>query len=243
MDAQVKQLKDYMDASDYTVAVTGSGISYLYGMTRLKRQTNRMDQMRMMSPSYVKKHPEEFYQLMKSSFLDATFEKGPSEVHKQLAELEKEGKLQGIVTQNMDCLHTIAGSTNVAEIMGSFSDSICTGCGAEYHDYKLWGQGKAPRCPKCGEPLMPLMFDRNSPDYQKYAKERMEKAQDMIARAQLVIIIGTTGFRSDEYMAKLNRAATKLVQINPGSTVFDSMVDLNIHEDAAKVLGEILDEK
>ncbi len=242
MDSQISQLKKYLDDSSYTVAVTGSGISYLYGMTRLKRQTNRMDQMRMMSASYVKKHPEEFYQLMKSSFLDATFEKGPSEVHKQLAKLEKKGKLQGIVTQNMDCLHTIAGSTNVAEIMGSFSDSICTGCGAEYHDYTIWGQGKAPRCPKCGEPVMPLMFDRSSPDYQTASRDRMTKAQDMIARAELVMIIGTTGFRSDEYMARLNRAQTKLVQINPGSTVFDQMVDVNIRQDAGQVFAQILAE-
>ncbi len=241
MDQEIKQLKEYMDNSKNTVAVTGSGISYLYGMSRLKQQTNRMDLMRKLSPGYVKKHPEEFYQMMKSAFLDATFEKGPGPVHYQLAELEKRGKLQGIATQNMDCLHTIAGSSNVVEFMGSFADNSCVDCGAEYHDYTVWNQGKAPRCPKCGAPLMPTNFDRNSKTYEADARDRMNRAADMISKADLVLIIGTTGFRSDEYLSRLN-PATKLVQINPGSTVFDQMVNLNIRQDAEKVFNEILNE-
>ncbi len=239
MDAQVEKLKEYMDASKYTVVVTGSGISYMYGMTRLKSRNNQMDRTRKTTSEYVYNHPEEFYQMMKDSFLDATFEMGPGPVHKQLAELEKKGLVQGIVTQNMDCLHTISGSTNVAEIMGSFEDNRCLGCGERYHDYTVWGHGKAPRCPKCGAPLMPSCFDRESPTHNADSREVMAMAQDMIAKADLVIIIGTTGFRSDEYLAKL-RSSTKLVQINPGSTVFDSVVDLNIRMDAAKVFDEIL---
>ncbi len=239
MDQQVRQLKEYMDASNNTVAVTGSGISYMYGMRRLKSQTNRMDLMRKLTPKYVKSHPDEFYSMMKDSFLDATFEMGPGPVHKQLAQLEEQGKLAGIVTQNMDCLHTLAGSKNVVEIMGSFSDNTCMDCGTEYHDVTVWNHGEAPRCPKCGGLLMPSNFDRNSPNSGNNAKKRMERAADMISKAELVIIIGTTGFRSDEYMARLN-PSTKLVQINPGSTVFDQMVHLNIRMDAEKVFDQIL---
>ncbi len=239
MDEPIRQLKEYMDASTNTVAVTGSGISYLYGMRRLKSQTNRMDLMRRLTPHYVKNNPEEFYALMKDSFLDATFEMGPGPVHRQLAELEKRGKLQGIVTQNMDCLHTIAGTEHVVEIMGSFMESRCVDCGATYHDVNLWNQGKAPRCPACGAPLLPSNFDRSSPTYNQDSKQRMDDAAEMIARARLVLIIGTTGFRSDEYLARLNPSTT-LVQINPGSTVFDSMVNLNIRMDAEKVFDQIL---
>ncbi len=239
MDSKIAELKSYMDASSNTVAVTGAGISYMYGMRRLKSQTNRMNLMQKLSPSYVKKHPEEFYAMMKDAFLDATFEKGPGPVHKQLAQLEKMGKLQGIVTQNMDCLHTAAGSTNVCEFQGSFADNICVDCGARFTDYSVWGHGEEPRCPKCGGPLMPENFDRSAPNNQSDMRKRMERAQDMIANAQLVIIIGTTGFRSDEYMARVN-PQTKLVQINPGSTVFDKMVNLNIRSDAEKVFDEIL---
>ncbi len=240
MDKQVEQLKEYMDNSKDTIAVTGSGISYMYGMRRLKQQTNRMDLMRKLSPRYVKNHPDDFYAMMKSAFLDATFEMGPGPVHKQLAELEKKGLLQGIVTQNLDCLHQLAGSTNVVEIVGSFADNTCVDCGYRTYDVNVWNEGKAPRCPKCGGYLMPTNFDRNSSTYSKDAKERMDRAANMIAEADLVMIIGTTGFRSEEYLSKLNTAKTTLVQINPGSTIFDQMVRLNIHMDAEKVFDEIL---
>ncbi len=236
MNSQIRTLHSYLHESKNTVAVTGSGISYLYGMGRLKRQTNRMDLKRKLSPQYVKKHPEEFYQMMKNAFLDATFEMGPSPVHKQLAELEKRGLLQGIITQNLDCLHQLAGSKNVVEIVGSFADNICVECGERFQDVNVWNTGKAPRCPKCGGALMPANFDRNAA-----GNGNMARAIEMIASADLVLIIGTSGFRSEEYLSKL-RASTKPVQINPGSTVFDTMVDLNLRLDAEKVFDEILRE-
>ncbi len=239
MDEQVRQLKEYMDKSTNTVAVTGSGISYLYGMTRLKQATNRMDMMRKLSPKYVSKNPEDFYALMKDAFLDATFKLGPSPVHRQLAEFEKRGMLYGIVTQNLDCLHQIAGSTNVIEFQGSFDDNICVECGERVYDYNVWNEGKAPRCPKCGAPIMPATFDRDYAAHDQEYEARMNQAADMIAAADLVMIMGTTGFMSENYMAKVTPQTT-LVQINPSSTRFDSIVELNIRGDAESVFNEIL---
>ncbi len=239
MDEQITQLKEYMDNSSNTVAITGSGISYLYGMSRLKQMSNRMDLMRKLSPKYVQKNPEDFYKIMREAFLDATFKLGPSPVHKQLAEFEKRGMLSGIVTQNFDCLHQEAGSTNVIEFQGSFDDNICVGCGARYHDYKIWDEGKAPRCEKCGAPLMPASFDRNFAGHDSEYNERMNRAADMIAAADLALIMGTTGFMSENYMAKVTPKTT-LVQINPSPTRFDSMTKLNIRRDAEEVFNEIL---
>ncbi len=235
--SDISKLRDYINDSSFTVAVTGSGISYLYGMSRFKRaMSDRSPLMNVITPTYVNAHPEDFYQLMYSSFMEGTFKKGPSSVHYQLVELEKKGKLQGIVTQNMDVMHTIAGSSNVIEFQGTFNDNTCIGCGERVLDYKVWGEGHAPRCPKCGAPLMPSNFANN---YDSRAK--MKEAIDLIAKADLVIVIGTTGFRSEEYLSKMKRSA-KLVQINPSRTEFDSMADLNIHEDAEYVFTELLNE-
>lgn len=96
MRAEYIQLKEYMDQSNKTVAVTGAGISYLYGMRRLKQSVGMMNARRIFAASYVRKNPEKFYEIMKDAFLDATFVKGPSTVHKQLAELERQGKLYGM---------------------------------------------------------------------------------------------------------------------------------------------------
>lgn len=234
MKDEYRQLKSYMDQSNKTVVVTGAGISYLYGMRRLKQSVGMMNYRRVFSASYIKKNPEKFYEIIKDAFLDATFVKGPSIVHKQLAKLEKQGKVYGIVTQNMDCLHTVAGSKNVIEFQGSFQDNVCIDCGERYDDYNIWNQGHMPRCEKCGAPIMPAIFSgvRN---------DSMSKAIDMISKADLVIVVGTTGFRSDEYLSRM-RSDTKLVQINLSETVFDNMTDLNIRADASEVFSAILDE-
>ncbi len=245
MDEQVKKLKEYMDESRYTVAVTGSGISYLYGMRRFKQDAGENGWARKVAPNYIKSHPDEVYALFKDAFLDAIFEKGPSPVHYQMAELEKRGMLQGIVTQNLDCLHNLAGSTNVVAFMGSFADTVCLDCGARYSDVNVWNHGGMPCCPKCGGYLIPVYFSRFGHRFgtgRNEAGEFMEQAQDLIARAELLVVIGTTGFHSDEYLAKMSPSA-KIVQINPGSTMFDRMAVLNIRMDAGKVFDQILSEK
>ncbi len=241
MDEQVKKLKEYLDESRNTVAVTGAGISHMYGMRRFKQDAGE-GWSRKVAPNYIKSHPEEVYSLFKDAFLDATFEKGPSEVHYQMAKLEEQGKLQGIVTQNLDYLHNLAGSTNVVAFMGSFANTVCLDCGARYDDINVWNHGEMPRCPKCGGYLVPVYFSqfgRRFGSGRGETNEFMKQAQDMIARADLLLVIGTTGFHSDEYLSKM-KPSTKIVQINPGSTMFDQMAVLNIREDAETVLGELL---
>ncbi len=243
MDTQVKKLKEYMDQSTYTVAITGAGISYMYGMRRFKQVAGE-NWSKKVTPKYIKSHPDEVYALFKDAFLDAIFEKGPGPVHYQLAELEKRGEIQGIVTQNLDYLHNLAGSKNVVAFMGSFADTICLDCGARYEDINVWKAGEMPRCPKCGGYLVPVYFSRFGHRFGgggNEGSEFMTRAQDMIAKATLLVVIGTTGFHSDEYLKKL-RAETKIVQINPGSTMFDSMAELNIRMDAEQVFNQILDE-
>lgn len=239
MKSEYSQLKEYMDRSNKTVAVTGAGISYLYGVSRLKHNVGRMNAGRIFSASYARKNPEEFYKVMRDCFLDATFVKGPSAVHRQLAELEKQGKIYGIVTQNLDCLHTIAGSQNVVEFQGSFRDNTCTGCQSRYYDYKVWDEGHMPRCEKCGAPLMPTAFSRSFRPAADASGDNMKKAADMISEADLVLVIGTTGFRSDEYLSRM-KEGTKIVQINPSETQFDRIADLNIRADAAEVLDAVM---
>ena len=91
MTEEYRNLTEYIDQRNRTVAVTGAGISYLYGMRRLKQSVGMMNARRVFSASFIRKNPEKFYEIMKDAFLDATFIKGPSTVHKQLAELESQG--------------------------------------------------------------------------------------------------------------------------------------------------------
>ncbi len=235
MRKETEMLKNYIDESNYTVVITGSGISYGYGMRRLKQTAGRGAMMTMLTPHHLKNHPDDAYKMLRDSFADVTFKIGPSNVHKQLAEMEEKGMIQGIVTQNLDYLHELAGSKNVVAFAGSFADNVCTECGETVHDINVWDKGEMPKCPKCGGYLLPVFFSRTRGSTNPW----MQRAQDMIGQADLAIVIGTSGFQSDSYMAKFKRDA-KLVQINPGSTVFDSMANLNIRAGAEEILGELL---
>lgn len=86
---------------------------------------------------------------------------------------------------------------------------------------------------------MPTGFCREFKVSEEVSRDSMKKAADMIAEADLVIVIGTTGFRCNEYLSRM-KTGTKLVQINPSETQFDRIADLNIRADAAEALSAVL---
>ena len=113
------------------------------------------------------------------------FENGPSIAHRKLAEYERRGLLQGVITTNIDCLHTLAGSRNVAEIQGSFGFNKCLKCGQEYNDVQIWNQGKVPRCEKCGGVIGAF------PVYKHIGllEDEVRKARSFVAQAGFIILI------------------------------------------------------
>ncbi len=231
MDEKIKKLAQYIEESNYTVAVTGAGISIAAGGVTYA-QMRRMH----MHPG-VMRDPDKMYEMFCKTFLDSMFKHEPSIAHKALREMEEKGQLQGIITTNEDCMHTIAGSRNVAEIQGSYQVNVCTGCGKRYEGYQIWNQGKMPVCESCGDTLLP---------YQLYSRaglldDEVKKAQDWISKAELIIVIGTNGYYGSVYWDYRRRDA-KIVQINPGRTHFDSVANLNIKEASDPVFEKLMKE-
>ena len=107
----------------------------------------------MLSHSFYQTHREEFFDFYRHVMCvpDAK----PNQCHRKLAQLEQEGKLTAVVTQNIDGLHQAAGSRRVYELHGSTHRNICRKCGAVYdQDWVLATTGE-PRCEKCGGPVKP----------------------------------------------------------------------------------------
>ena len=102
--------------------------------------------LQMSSTFVLKTMPNKYYKAAWKSFLNPIFNIGPNITHKKLAELESQNKIQGIITTNIDHLHSLAGSKNVAEIQGSFAVNKCLKCGKQYNDINIWNKGKTPRC-------------------------------------------------------------------------------------------------
>ncbi len=229
LDDQVRQLYKAIEESSFTVAITGAGISIAAGGVSYAGMGARGGG-RMMS-----RDPEKMYEGLYRVFMQPAFEHGPTKAHKALARLEEMGKLQGIITTNEDCIHTMAGSKNVAEIQGSFQINTCNNCGKRVYDYEIWNQGNMPRCPDCGGPMLPY----NIYSHISLWEPAVEDAQKWIRQATLILVIGTSGYFGSVYWDYRRRDA-KIIQINPKRTHFDGIADLNIHEDADTVFEALM---
>ena len=230
MDEQIILLQKMLDASNYTVVITGAGISMPAGIKDMEHM-NVFQVMQTSLEPLVRARPEYAYKLLKKSFLDPMFVAGPSITHKKIAELEARGGVQGVITTNIDCLHTLAGSQRVAEIQGSYGINKCLKCGKHYNDVNIWNQGKAPRCRECRGVIVSFPVYTHIGSSEKALKQ----AAEWMSKAELVVVAGSKG-NYGSYFSHLNRRA-KLIQINPDSTSFDSMAEFNIRKKADEVFG------
>ncbi len=224
------QFYQALEDSSFTVAITGAGISISAGGVSYAGMGSRG------GFSMRSGDPEKMYQGLYRVFMEPAFEHGPTVAHLALARLEEMGKLQGIITTNEDCIHTMAGSKNVAELEGSFQINTCNDCGYRNYDYNIWNQGHMPRCPKCGGVMLPYNIYSHISLWDK----AVEDARDWMSQADLILIIGTSGYFGSVYWDCKKRSA-KIIQINPKPTHFDSSAYLNFHKDADSVFGELME--
>lgn len=228
----IEKLQNYINTSKYTVAITGAGISVASGIASM-HGLNLVETLQFASKTVLRLAPEHYYKIARHSFLDAIFNNGPSLSHRKLAKLEEKDKIQGIITTNLDGLHFLAGSKNVAEIQGSFIQNTCLKCGKRTDDIYVWNKGKAPRC-ECGGLLCCY------PVYSHVGilREEANKAKDYMSKADLIIIIGAIGNYASVYW-HYRKPNVKIVQINPSKTYFDNVSDINIKEKSDDVLKYI----
>ena len=229
MDTNTAKLQEWIHASKYTVAITGAGISTVAGIPDMKH-LNLPSTLQMMSETLLKATPNHYYKGVYKGFLKAMYDNGPTITHQKLLEMEARSLLHGIITTNLDCLHSLAGSQNVAEIQGSFAVNICLGCGKEYSDPFLWSHGSCPKCQMCGGALS--IYPVHS--HVGLLNCDVQKAREWISKAELVIIIGSNGPYSGVYYDYVKPSA-KIVQINPKHTAFDSVAILNIQKSTDEV--------
>ncbi len=227
---KINELYSSIEGSGYTVAITGAGISLSAGGVTFSGMFMHM------GPGILNgKNPEKMYKTLYKTFLAPAFEHGPTPAHKALAKLEEMGKLQGIITTNEDCIHTIAGSKNVAELEGSYQVNTCKECGYQSFDYDIWRHGEMPKCPKCGGMMLSYDLYSGAGLWEPAVKD----ARDWISKADLIIITGTNGYYGSVYW-RYRKPAAKIIQINPKKTTFDNEADINIHLEADKAFTELM---
>ena len=187
----------------------------------------------LLSYECLRNEPDVFFDYYRSH-LDARSVE-PNAAHRVLAQWERDGKLAGVITQNIDGLHQKAGSVNVQEIHGTTWRNHCIICNAAYGvDFIFEHTGK-PRCPKCGGMVRPdvTLYGEFLP------KEAHDKARKMIRDADLLIIGGTSLQVGSAAGLARQFCDGHLVIINKSRTLMDGEADLVFHDSIGKVLTAI----
>lgn len=237
-DGMTEKLQEIIDNSKSTVFFGGAGISTESGIPDFRSVDGLYNQKYdvppevILSHTYFMNHTKEFFDFYRDKML-ALWAK-PNAAHTKLAQLEKNGKLDCVITQNVDGLHQAAGSKNVLELHGSVHRNYCMKCGKSYSaEYILESKG-IPKC-SCSGIIKPDVVLYEEPLDEFVTKSAVRAIQ----RADTLIISGTSLTVYPAAGMIYYFGGRNLVLINRDSTPADSSADLVIHGKAGEVFSKI----
>lgn len=234
------KLRRWIEESDNIVFFGGAGVSTESGIPDFRSVDGLYHQQydyppeTIISHSFYRRNPEEFYRFYKNKMLfpDAK----PNAAHLALAKLEEQGKLRAVITQNIDGLHQAAGSREVMELHGSVHRNYCTRCGQFYSLADILAMDGVPRC-SCGGIIKPdvVLYEEG------LDQGILQKSVSYISHAEM-LIIGGTSLTVYPAAGLINYyQGNKLVLINKSVTPMDSRADLVISGKIGEIFAEVTD--
>jgi NAD-dependent deacetylase len=249
MDEKLSQVAEWIIQANKVVVFSGAGLSTESGIPDFRSPGGVWDRY----------NPEDFYfqnflaseisrekyWQMATEMYEPMKKAQPNLAHLAIAEMERLGKLDCVITQNIDGLHFKAGNSEgkVIQLHGTAMFVSCLRCGKSYDREEIQERiqkgVKAPYCDDCGGPLKPatISFGQSMPE------RETEEAYHRSSSSDLFIAIGSSlGVQpaaSMPLVAKRNGA--KLVIINRDPTPYDPMADIVIHGQAGPVMAGILE--
>ena len=231
-------LQKVIDESNSIVFFGGAGVSTESGIPDFRSPDGLYNQKydvppeELLSHGYFFSHTEKFYEFYREKMI--CLEAKPNKAHIKLAELEKAGKLKAVITQNIDGLHSAAGSKKVYELHGSVHRNFCLDCGKSYSAEDILASNGIPHC-TCGGLIKPdvVLYGENLDDATVTgALSAIESCDTLIIGGTSLTVYPAAGFI--RYFKGKN-----LVLINMSSTPFDSEADIVIHDRVGEVLDKI----
>lgn len=237
---------DLLRRARCVVALTGAGISTGSGIPDFRSPHSglweRHDPAEVASIYGFRHNPARFYAWIRPlarTILDAE----PNPAHFALARMEQNGPLCSVITQNIDLLHSRAGSQTVHEVHGHLRTVTCIHCFREYDSrpYLLvfLDTGATPTCPACGSALKPnvILFGEQLP------ARALSAARRAAARCDVMLVVGSSleVYPAADLPVIAHHAGAKLIFVNLMETALDSLASLVIHGDAVDVLPRLAD--
>jgi NAD-dependent deacetylase len=219
------------------VVLTGAGASTESGIPDFRSASGiwaEYDPMEFATIDAFRRDPAKVWEFY-SKRLGVLTEANPNPVHRSLAELERRGLVEAVITQNVDRLHERAGSVNVIEVHGSLRTSSCLDCGHTEPFDRVVELLPVPHCERCSAVLKPdvVMFGELLPE------DAIDRSFELARRAGLFVVVGSSlevypvAGLLDEALA----AGAALAIVNRGTTPYDSRADLKIDDSAAETLS------
>ena len=236
MDDMVARVRDAILASNNIVFFGGAGVSTESGIPDFRSADGVYNMKYKYPPETIVSHTffmqntSEFYRFYREKMLhpDAM----PNKAHLALVELEKQGKLRAIVTQNVDGLHHKAGSVKVLELHGSRSRYYCMGCGAKFTLDVVLEAEDIPIC-GCGGLIRPdvVLFEES------LDQSVLEESVRVISEAEVLIVGGTSlnVYPAAGLIRYYN--GNMLILINKSETPFDKHAQIVIHDSIGETLS------
>lgn len=239
MAAEIEKLRDMIANSGNIVFFGGAGVSTESGIPDFRSvdglysQKYKYPPEEILSGSFFRRNPEEFYKFYRDKLTVGDVK--PNRAHLRLAELEREGKLKAVITQNIDGLHQAAGSKSVLELHGTIHRFYCVSCGKEMPEAEANAAAGVPHCERCGGVVRPDVVL-----YEEQLNDSVIAAAVSYIRSADMLIVGGTSLNVYPAAGLINYyKGKKLVLINKQPTPYDSCANLVINEKIGEVFAQV----
>jgi NAD-dependent deacetylase len=241
VERAVATLGELLAESTSAVALTGAGVSVPSGIPDFRTPETglwaKVDPMEVAHIDVFERDPERFWSYYRPRF-QTLGDKLPNRAHEALAELERRGLIEGVITQNIDRLHRAAGSREVVEVHGSIETSSCRECGEIFglgRVEELFDERGVALCAECGGAVKPdvVLFGELLPE------EAMARATELAEAADLMICVGSSlaVFPVAGLPQLTLERGGRLAIVTKGPTPFDADAELKLEGEVDEELA------
>jgi NAD-dependent deacetylase len=240
----IARLAELLEAASSAVVLTGAGVSVPSGIPDFRTPETglwaNVDPMEVAHIGVFEGDPERFWSYYRPRF-QSLGDKEPNRAHEALAELERRGLIEGVITQNIDRLHRAADSENVIEVHGSIATSSCMACATAYgldEMDPLFDERGVAICSACDGAVKPdvVLFGEMLP------LEAIDRATQLAEEADLMLCVGSSlAVHPVAGLPHLTlEAGGRLAIVTKGETPYDDDAELKLGGEVDEELAALV---
>ena len=236
--------RELLAKSKNIVAFCGAGISTESGLADFRSKGGLWDRYRIITyQEFLESHDNRVeYWTMRRELIPNLLKANPNAAHHALAQLEHEGKLQCVITQNIDGLHQVAGNKHVIELHGTNLTASCLNCNTQWAietiQERLELGDLDPHCKQCNGLIKPdtISFGQSMP------VKAMDLAYQAAANCDLFLMIGSSleVQPANQFPQIAYQNGAHLIFVNKTPTIFDHLADLSFIANASETMSALI---